>query len=83
MGVIKQTTLKLVKTIQSKCPNCDLPGFSVTNIKKGLCCSLCNSPTNSILSEIYECKGCNFSNEKKYPKNKEKEDPMYCDFCNP
>lgn len=83
MSVIEQTTLKLVRTIQSKCPNCEMPGFAITDLKKGLRCGLCNFPTNSILSEIYECKGCHYINEKKFPKNKEKEDPMYCDYCNP
>jgi len=83
MSVIEQTTLKLVKTIQSKCPNCEMPGFAITDLKKGLRCNLCNSPTNSILSEIYKCKGCHYIKEEKFPKNKEKEDPMYCDYCNP
>ncbi len=83
MSVIESAAHKLVKKINSYCPNCNLPGFGVTVVKKGLPCGLCNSPTASTLSFIYQCKGCDFEKEKLFPNNKTEEDPMYCDFCNP
>ena len=83
MKVIEQATVKLVEKIKSLCPQCSTPGFGVINSKKGLPCEWCNLPTKSIISHIYQCQKCDFELEKMYPNNKKKEDPMYCDFCNP
>ncbi|WP_298225100.1 DUF6671 family protein [Flavobacterium sp.] len=83
MEVIEKATLQLVQTIKTQCPKCDTPGFSVTEIQEGLPCEWCKSPTRSTLSHVYGCKKCHFTVEKKYPNQKTKEDPMYCDFCNP
>ncbi len=83
MRVIELAAKKLVDKIQSLCPNCKTPGFGVTDLKKGLPCDLCGSPTQSTLSLIYSCTNCNYSKEVFYPNSKKTEDPMYCDFCNP
>lgn len=83
MSVIASATDKLVENIKSCCPNCNLPGFGVTDITKGLACGLCGSPTSSTLSFIYKCKQCDFEKEVLHPHGKTEEDPMYCDFCNP
>lgn len=83
MQVIKEATEKLIATIQSTCPQCDCPGFDVKEFKEGLPCEWCNRPTKSILSVVYGCKKCDFQKEEWYPKQKEKEDPQYCQYCNP
>ena len=83
MEVIKKATEKLVQKIKSACPQCQIPGFGITDVKKGLECSLCGLPTNSILSYIYACQHCQFTKEEMYPSKKTTEDPMYCDYCNP
>lgn len=83
MNVIEQATQKLVQKIKSTCPQCQMPGFGITDAKKGLECSLCGSLTNSILSYIYVCQHCQFIKEEMYPHNKTTEDPTYCDYCNP
>ncbi len=83
MNVIEKATEKLVKKIKSTCPNCQMPGFGITEAKKGLECSLCGSPTNSTLSYIYVCQHCQFTKEEMYPNKKTTEDPTYCDYCNP
>ena len=83
MQVIKNAAEKLVKKINSCCPDCQTPGFGVTDAKRGLPCELCGLPTRSILSYMYVCKKCNFSKEEKYPNQKKQEEPTYCDFCNP
>lgn len=82
MQVIEKATHTLVEKIKSVCPRCNMPGFGITEVKKGLKCSSCGSPTQSILSHIYVCQHCTFTQKKMYPK-KQKEDPMYCDYCNP
>lgn len=83
MAVIETAAEKLVQKIKSNCPNCQIPGFGITDAKKGLECSLCGSPTNSILSFISTCQHCQFVTEEMYPNQKTSEDPMYCDSCNP
>ncbi len=83
MLVIEATAKKLVTKIQSSCPECQTPGFGVTDLKKGLPCDLCGSPTKSTLSLIYACQKCEHLSEELYPNNKKVEDPMYCDCCNP
>ena len=81
--VIERATQKLIEKIQSNCPACETPGFSITTYKSGLLCSLCGSPTESTLSYVSECQRCQHTSELKYPNNKTKEDPMYCQKCNP
>ena len=83
MEVIRKLTLKLVDKINSKCSNCNTPGFGVTEVKEGLPCSYCKFPTSSIKSHIYFCLKCDFTEEKNFPNGKQFEDPMYCDICNP
>lgn len=83
MNVIEKATEKLVQKIKSTCPQCQMPGFGITEAQKGLECSLCGSPTNSILSYIYVCQHCKFIKEEMYPHKKTTEDPTHCDYCNP
>jgi hypothetical protein len=83
MNVIEKATEKLIQKIKSTCPQCQMPGFGITGDKKGLECSLCGSPTNSILSYTYVCQHCQFTKEEMFPNKKLSEDPMYCDYCNP
>ena len=83
MRVIEQATKKLVDKINSICPNCNTPGFGITDAKQGLKCIQCNFPTRSTMSFIYKCSKCFFIKEEMYPNGKVAEDPMYCDQCNP
>jgi hypothetical protein len=83
MMVIENATKKLVDKTNSCCPECKIPGFGVTNAKKGLACSWCGLSTKSTLSYIYQCQHCEYTKEEMYPHKKTSEDPMYCDYCNP
>ena len=83
MKIIKRATENLIDLINSQCPNCDMPGFSIKEIRRGLPCNFCNSPTNSVISHIFSCSRCAFTEEKIYPDNRKFEDRMYCDLCNP
>lgn len=83
MKVIAAATQKLIAKIKSVCPVCNYPGFDICEVKPGLPCSNCYLPTRSTLSHYYQCKNCNHTMEKKYPRNVKFEDPMYCDNCNP
>jgi hypothetical protein len=83
MENIKELTQKLVDTLQITCPSCNTPGFQVIEAKSGLPCELCNFPTASTLKYIFKCLACNYEQEQLFPHNKQTENPMYCDFCNP
>jgi hypothetical protein len=83
MKVIEMAAIKLIKKIKSICPECQTPGFGITNATPGLPCELCNHPTRSTLNYIYKCQKCSFEQEEKFPNGKMKEEPTYCDMCNP
>jgi len=83
MRIIEKASKKLADKINSECPACSTPGFGITDAKPGLPCEWCHFPTNSTLSYTYICQKCSFIKEEKYPNGKVKEDPMYCDICNP
>jgi hypothetical protein len=83
MQIIEQATQKLANKVKSLCPECQSPGFGITETIQGLPCEICQYPTRSILSYIYTCQQCGFSKEEKYPNGKTTEDPGLCDCCNP
>lgn len=83
MRTIAKATEKLVQKIKSLCPECGTPGLGVVETENGLPCSMCSVPTRSTLKHIYRCQKCTFQMDKKYPFDKQVEDPQYCDFCNP
>lgn len=83
MNVIRQATEKLLVSALSACPDCATPGFDVTDVAEGLPCSLCGRPTSSTLAFIYICQKCGCREERKFPRGKQTEDPMYCNWCNP
>lgn len=83
MEMISRCTQKLIAKIKSTCPDCHKPGFAVTDVINGLPCRLCAMPTRSVLAHVYLCSSCSCSKEKMFPENKQFEDPMYCDNCNP
>lgn len=83
MNVIKELTEKLIKTILSACPNCQIPGFDIVEAIAGLPCSQCGLRTRSTFQHRYQCRSCKHEKIRNFPHGKEQEDPMYCDFCNP
>lgn len=83
MSVIQELTEKLVEKMNSCCPSCQRPGFSPTDVIKGLLCSCCSLPTKSVKAVIYTCQGCHYTQYIDFPDSKVTEDPMFCDICNP
>ncbi|PWL31369.1 MAG: hypothetical protein DCO96_04010 [Fluviicola sp. XM-24bin1] len=83
MEAIAKATKELTRKIALECPNCSMPGFDVVEHQSGLPCAQCSMPTKSTLQDLYRCQHCDFEEIRKFPRGKEQEDPMYCDFCNP
>jgi hypothetical protein len=83
MKVIESALNKLIQNIKSTCPNCNTPGFVVKEVISGLPCEVCNFPTKSTLFHNYGCSSCGLEEKKMFPHEKEFEDPIYCNRCNP
>lgn len=83
LNVIREATEKLLETIHTLCPLCEGPGFAVSEVVKGLPCSQCNAPTQSVKAAVHFCQHCGHTETVRYPHRKQKEDPMFCDECNP
>lgn len=83
MRVIASAAQKLAEKIKSACPQCQAPGFGITDARRGLPCGWCGQPTRSVLGYVYTCQHCHFEKVDLYPHHKTTEDPMYCDQCNP
>ncbi len=83
MSVIENATKSLIDKINSSCPKCHALGFGVTDTILGLPCEICQFPTKSIQSLVFECQKCAFIQYNSYPHSKKVEEAMYCDRCNP
>lgn len=80
MRAIVKATRDLVEKLKSHCPTCSTPGFAVTDVKRGLPCGWCGSPTDLVLAQIYRCQRCGFEHDRV---SQQQADPMYCPDCNP
>lgn len=83
MAHIEKVGKALCERIKSSCPSCKAPGFGPVKNTGGLPCRNCGQPTKSIKGQVWGCVKCEYEEERGHPKNKQFEDPMYCDFCNP
>ncbi len=83
MQAIGRATEKLIEKALSLCPKCSAPGFGITEVRPGLPCKWCGTPTESALSYWYRCAACDYSEAKPRPDGRTAEEPMYCPSCNP
>lgn len=81
--VIQEASTALVQKLQSLCPECARPGYSIQYTTAGLPCAWCGLPTRSALEAVWYCSQCQFSNTQPYPLGRTEEDPGLCDVCNP
>ena len=82
MSNILKATQDLARKMNSLCPECDSPGFWITDVKKGLPCSQCKAPTDLPISRLWSCVNCKHTREDKV-KDPLHADPSKCNFCNP
>jgi hypothetical protein len=83
MRNIEKATQDLLNKINSYCPQCYTPGFSIAEKIQGLPCEICHQPTFLSMTVIYQCRKCNFRKKKLYPEGKKFADPGLCNYCNP
>lgn len=82
MNSIQNATLDLIKNCKSLCPSCSTPGFSVTDVVKGLRCSSCGLTTDVIKETVHTCQKCTYE-ERRPVKDKLFAEPSECSWCNP
>ena len=82
MGNILKATQDLSRKMNSVCPECQSPGFWITERKKGLPCSSCEAPTNLPIANVWSCVKCEYKKEEMLL-DQIKADPSKCDYCNP
>jgi len=82
MANILKATQNLIAKLNSACPECNTPGFWLTERRAGLPCEWCEMPTNEIMAEIYSCIRCGKKEERMYTKGK-KAPAGRCPVCNP
>lgn len=80
MRTIEHTAEKLSSLLGSYCPQCQLPGYGLTEMVKGAPCEICATPTRIPSAEKWQCLKCNFT--ELYPLN-EVAPAKNCDLCNP
>jgi len=83
MKNIEKATYNLIEKINSLCPNCSTPGFSIVQRIQGLPCEWCGTPTTLTRSAIYKCQKCGFRKEQLFPDGKQFAEPAQCLYCNP
>lgn len=81
MRAIRRATLDLVRRFRSPCPECDRPGFVVSERVAGLPCVWCGEPTLALKAEVSTCAGCGHRIEQ--PVSAMAADPGQCGECNP
>lgn len=78
---IAKAAENLAERLLSVCPNCDRPGFWPDQLRFGLPCQWCGTPTNAILQRIALCQYCNY--QQLFDVEEEFAEPSYCPRCNP
>ncbi len=82
MKAIEKAAEQLIANMNSFCPNCNSPGFVITESISGLPCGLCCQPTKGIKAFKFECRKCGFACER-VNRERKYQDPTFCDYCNP
>ena len=80
MNVIAQTAEKLQALLGSHCPQCQLPGFGLTQLIAGALCKTCHTPTRLPKAEQWSCANCGYAEIKEL---NTWASAAQCDVCNP
>lgn len=82
LSSIEQATINLIHNCKSTCPNCNTPGFTVTDTTPGAPCGACRRPTDRIRDLIHTCQKCAHT-EIRPATHDTYTDPGECAWCNP
>ena len=83
MKAIAKTGEKLIQALNSFCPTCQTPGFSISQGVPGLPCEECGEPSRTTKDVIFSCVKCAYSEQKARPDGLLAIPASDCEFCNP
>jgi len=72
-----------LRRLRTPCPECGSPGWGLLDTTPGLPCSVCRTPTELTLSELWGCQQCGARREKPRRDGLLGADPGQCPWCNP
>ena len=82
MENIRKAAINLANKMNSICPQCNTPGFWVTDVKRGLPCNACGLATDEEIAKIWSCIQCEHK-QTEGMKVFRFADPSKCKHCNP
>jgi hypothetical protein len=82
MENIRKAAIDLASKMNSLCPQCQVPGFWIKDIKRGLPCNACGLATDQEIAKIWGCLKCDHE-ETEGMKVFKFADPSKCHHCNP
>lgn len=82
MENIRKAAIDLANKMNSLCPQCNSPGFWITDIKRGLPCNACGLGTDEEIAKIWSCNQCHHQ-QTEGMKVFKFADPSKCRHCNP
>jgi len=82
MENIRKATMDLANKMNSICPACQMPGYWIQDVQRGLPCNTCGMPTDQEITKIWACLKCSHS-DKEGMKVLRFANPSQCQYCNP
>jgi hypothetical protein len=82
MENIRKATIDLANKMNSICPACQMPGYWIQDVQRGLPCNTCGMPTDQEIAKIWACLKCSHS-DKEGLKVLRFANPSQCQYCNP
>ena len=83
MVVLENLADRLVARLKILCPSCHAPGFGAVDIRAGLPCGNCGTPTRWVQAEIYACESCGLREERTRSDGLRVVGQESCPRCNP
>lgn len=82
MENIRKAAIDLANKMNSVCPQCNTPGFWITDVKRGLPCKACGLATDEEITKIWSCIKCEYKQTEGMKVIRFAE-PSNCKHCNP
>lgn len=83
MTVIRKLAFRLARRLATPCPGCAAPGFGRTGEVSGLPCEWCESATEMIRLESWNCAACSYHEERLRRDGLRRAPAQHCPHCNP
>ncbi len=83
MAAIRHLAFRLVRRIASPCPRCASPGWGRIDVRTGLPCRSCGTPTALVAREVHGCVACSHTEERPRADGLSAAEPGHCPWCNP